>query len=60
MPRASGLEAAIRKRFPTAQIELLASSGGAFEVVADGRLIHSKKATGTFPPDEAVLRALGG
>ncbi len=39
-------------------MELVASSGGVFEVVADGRLLHSKKATGTFPAEEAILERL--
>lgn len=39
-------------------MELIASGGGVFEVVADGRLIHSKKATGSFPSEKAVLDAL--
>jgi predicted Rdx family selenoprotein len=29
-----------------------------FEVRADGRLLHSKKATGTFPAEDAILEAL--
>jgi selT/selW/selH-like putative selenoprotein len=39
-------------------VELIASGGGVFEVVADGRLIHSKKATDSFPSEKAVLDAL--
>jgi selT/selW/selH-like putative selenoprotein len=39
-------------------VELIASGGGVFEVVADGRLIHSKKTTGSFPSEKAVLDAL--
>ena len=37
-----------------AEVELIASGGGVFEVVVDGKLIYSKKTTGEFP-DEAVL-----
>lgn len=37
-----------------AEVELIASGGGVFEVVVDGKLVYSKKATGEFP-DEAVL-----
>jgi len=32
-----------------AEVELVAGSGGIFEVVADGREIFSKAATGRFP-----------
>lgn len=35
---------------------MIRSSGGVFEVVADGELVYSKKTTGTFP-DEAELVA---
>ncbi|PLX74683.1 MAG: hypothetical protein C0615_08885 [Desulfuromonas sp.] len=35
--------------------ELIASSGGVFEVAVDGRLVYSKKATGEFPDDEKLL-----
>jgi len=34
------------------------SSGGVFEVTADGRLVHSKKATGVFPDEMDLVRAL--
>jgi selT/selW/selH-like putative selenoprotein len=39
-------------------VRLIASSGGVFEVVADGRLLHSKKSTGRFPSEDAILEAL--
>ena len=32
-----------------AEVEIIASSGGVFEVVVDGELIFSKKALGRFP-----------
>jgi selT/selW/selH-like putative selenoprotein len=38
--------------------ELIASSGGVFEVRANGRLLFSKQATGRFPEDEEILAAL--
>jgi selenoprotein W-related protein len=47
----------IEKRFgvkPT----LRESSGGVFEVTADGALIFSKKAMGRFPDDAEVLGPL--
>lgn len=37
-----------------AEVRLIESSGGVFEVVADGNLVYSKKRTGEFP-DEALL-----
>jgi len=32
-----------------ADIELVKSSGGVFEITVDGALVYSKKATGRFP-----------
>jgi selenoprotein W-related protein len=41
-------------------VTLIPSGGGVFEVVADGELIHSKKATGRFPEPGEIVAALGG
>lgn len=38
----------MRRRFG-AEVQLIASSGGVFEIVVDGRLIFSKKKLGRFP-----------
>lgn len=38
--------------------EYIESGGGAFEVVADGSLVYSKKATGEFPVNGDVLAKL--
>jgi selT/selW/selH-like putative selenoprotein len=43
---------------PDAQVSLRKSGGGVFEIMVDGRLGFSKKATGRFPSDEEALRAL--
>jgi selenoprotein W-related protein len=43
-----------------ASVELIRSSGGVFEVVAEGKLVHSKRATGEFPDEEALVDTLGG
>ena len=40
--------------------ELIASSGGVFDVTVDGRLLFSKRAQGRFPEDAEILAALGG
>lgn len=42
------------------EIELIPSGGGVFEVVADGELVHSKKATGRFPDPGEIAGALRG
>jgi selenoprotein W-related protein len=48
------LKAEIEKRFPDSQIELIESSGGVFEVNAEGRLLFSKKKLGRFPELEEI------
>ena len=37
---------------------MIPSGGGVFEVVVDGRLIHSKKQTGRFPERGEIVAAL--
>jgi selT/selW/selH-like putative selenoprotein len=37
---------------------LIESDGGVYEVVVDGRLIHSKKASGEFPDETLLLERL--
>ena len=39
--------------------ELIPSGGGAFEVIVDGRLVYSKKATGRHCTEEEVFDAIG-
>jgi len=41
-----------------AEVELLASSGGVFEVVADGKLIFSKKDLKRFPEEGEIANLL--
>lgn len=38
--------------------ELIKSSGGVFEVVVDGKLVYSKKATGNFPDEKQLVNQL--
>ncbi|MCE2454677.1 MAG: Rdx family protein [Gemmatimonadetes bacterium] len=52
------MAASITDRHPDADIELVSSSGGRFEVESDGRLIFSKKKLRRFPSPEEILRAL--
>jgi selenoprotein W-related protein len=40
------------------QPQMIRSSGGVFEVVADGELLHSKKATGVFPEEDEIVKRL--
>jgi selT/selW/selH-like putative selenoprotein len=39
-------------------VELISSSGGVFEVVADGRLVFSKKSLQRFPEEGEVTLLL--
>jgi len=39
-------------------LELVPSSGAMFEVTANDKLVHSKRATGEFPDTDAVLQTL--
>jgi len=39
-------------------VALIPSGGGVFEIVADGELIHSKKATRRFPNPGEIVTAL--
>jgi len=36
------------------EVELVKSSGGAFEITVDGKLRYSKKQTGRFPTDAEI------
>jgi len=57
-PRASGLEAELKEKCG-ADVELIASSGGVYEVVVDGKLLFSKKSLGRFPADGEVIQLIG-
>lgn len=48
------MEARIREEFPDAEVELIESGGGVFEVEKDGELVYSKKRTGRHAEWEEV------
>jgi selT/selW/selH-like putative selenoprotein len=52
------LAAELKQAFPNAEVRLVPSSGGAFEVNADGRLIFSKKASRRHAEPGEVVRLL--
>ena len=52
------MEARIKEEFPDAEVELIKSGGGVFEVEKDGELIYSKKATGRHAEWEEVRERL--
>ncbi len=43
-----------------ADVELISSSGGVFEVTVDGNLLFSKKALGRFPEEREVVGLISG
>jgi selenoprotein W-related protein len=45
------------KPHPISELTLIPSGGGCFEVIADGELIYSKKATGQHTTNEAMIAA---
>jgi selT/selW/selH-like putative selenoprotein len=52
------LAAEIKQAFPDAEIRLLESSGGVFEVTVDSRLVFSKKATRRHAQPGEVVQAI--
>ena len=58
-PRASSLGDELQAAFG-ADVELVAGSGGVFEVVLEGKNIFSKKALNRFPEDGEVATLIKG
>jgi selenoprotein W-related protein len=52
------LAAELKQAFPDAEIELIKSSGGVFEVRVDGRLVFSKKALGRHAAPGEILELI--
>jgi len=48
----------LRSRYDNIEVELIKSSGGAFEIRREGELIFSKLQIGRFPESEEVIEAL--
>ena len=60
-PRASSLEKELHDVLGSdVDVELIAGSGGVFEVVVDGKQIFSKKQLGRFPEDGEILGLIKG
>ena len=58
LPRASSLEVELNKDFPEADVSLIASGGGVFEISLDGDLIFSKKSLNRFPEDGEIKKII--
>jgi selT/selW/selH-like putative selenoprotein len=52
------LAAELQKAFPGAEIRLIESSGGVFEVTVDGKLVFSKKQVRRHAEPGEVLKAV--
>ncbi|NIN36697.1 MAG: SelT/SelW/SelH family protein [Gammaproteobacteria bacterium] len=50
--------AALLKKHCGINTELIKSGGGVFEVIVDGNLVYSKKATGDFPDEEKLIKKI--
>jgi selT/selW/selH-like putative selenoprotein len=48
----------LKRVFPDAEVRLVQSSGGLFEVAVDGKTVFSKKATGRHAAPGEVLNAI--
>ncbi|MBU1137519.1 MAG: Rdx family protein [Proteobacteria bacterium] len=53
------MEEELKKEFD-ADVELIASSGGVYEIVLDGEKIFSKKALNRFPDDGEISKLIQG
>ena len=56
LPKASSLEVELKNNFPQADIALISSGGGVFEISLNGNLIFSKKALNRFPDDGEIKK----
>lgn len=52
------MKATLEKEFSEIEVDLIKSSGGAFEVTVDGKKIFSKLDLGRFPEHSEILEKL--
>ena len=58
MPKASSLEVELNDNFPQADISLISSGGGVFEISLNDDLIFSKKALNRFPEGGEIKKLI--
>ena len=58
LPKASSLEVELNDNFPQADISLISSGGGVFEISLNGDLIFSKKALNRFPEHGEIKKLI--
>ena len=55
LPKASSLESELKQTYPSAEVTLVSSGGGVFEIMLGGQLIFSKKSLGRFPEEGEIV-----
>tara|TARA_S200000501_G_scaffold358566_1_gene383463 strand:+ start:6748 stop:6939 length:192 start_codon:yes stop_codon:yes gene_type:complete len=58
LPKASSLEVELRNDFPQADISLISSGGGVFEICLNDNLIFSKKSLNRFPESDEIKKLI--
>ena len=58
LPKASSLEVELTNDFPEADVSLISSGGGVFEISLDDDLIFSKKSLNRFPEDGEIKKII--
>ena len=58
LPKASSLESELEQIYPDAEIKLISSGGGVFEVMVNGKLIFSKKSLDRFPEKGEIVNLI--
>ena len=58
LPKASSLEAKLKKTFQGVDVQLISSGGGVFEVALNGQLIFSKRSLDRFPEDGEIEKLI--
>ena len=58
LPKASSLEVELNDNFPQADISLISSGGGVFEISLNDDLIFSKKALNRFPEGGEIKKLI--
>ena len=58
LPKATSMAALLKDKYELEDVNLVPSSGGAFEVSLDGKLIYSKLKTGRFPEEKELTDAI--
>ena len=58
LPKASSLEVELTNDFPEADVSLISSKGGVFEVCLNDSLIFSKKSLNRFPEDGEIKKII--